>query len=157
MHSAIIEAIDSQHRYRSHLADVILAFWMEHGPDTRNGGFFGALDRRGHPSRSSAKGLVQHARFLWAFSAAYRLEPLAVYRDMADHAFGFLRQRFYDPAQHGWYYLVSADGSPLNKEKHLYGQSFAIYGLSEYYHQVDKLKREYEWIAKYTLRNKVLQ
>jgi dipeptidyl aminopeptidase/acylaminoacyl peptidase len=31
------------------------------------------------------------------------------------------------------------------------------HGLSEYYHQIDKLKREYEWIVKYTLQNKVLQ
>lgn len=31
------------------------------------------------------------------------------------------------------------------------------HGLSEYYHQVDKLKREYEWIAKHTLQAKVLQ
>ncbi len=133
MHSAIIEAIDSQHRYRSHLADVILAFWMEHGPDTRNGGFFGALDRRGHPSRSSAKGLVQHARFLWSFSAAYRLDPQPVYRQMAERAFSFLRERFYDRARLGWYYLVSAEGLPLSRQKHLYGQSFVIYGLSEYF------------------------
>lgn len=31
------------------------------------------------------------------------------------------------------------------------------HGLSEYYHQADKLKREYEWIAKFTLQGKVLQ
>jgi mannobiose 2-epimerase len=52
---------------------------------------------------------------------------------MADRSFSFLRERFYDPARLGWYYLVSAEGLPLNKQKHLYGQSFAIYGLSEYF------------------------
>ena len=31
------------------------------------------------------------------------------------------------------------------------------HGLGEYYHQVDKLTREYEWIARYTLQPKVLQ
>ena len=31
------------------------------------------------------------------------------------------------------------------------------HGLSEYYHQLDKIKREYEWIAKHTLQPKVLQ
>jgi dipeptidyl aminopeptidase/acylaminoacyl peptidase len=31
------------------------------------------------------------------------------------------------------------------------------HGFSEYYHQLDKMKREYEWIARYTLGAKVLQ
>lgn len=31
------------------------------------------------------------------------------------------------------------------------------HGLSEYYHQLDRMKREYEWMAKYTLGSRVLQ
>ena len=31
------------------------------------------------------------------------------------------------------------------------------HGLSEYYHQLDKMKREYEWISQHTLPSKVLQ
>ncbi|MBP6774470.1 MAG: S9 family peptidase [Gemmatimonadaceae bacterium] len=31
------------------------------------------------------------------------------------------------------------------------------HGLSEYYHQLDRMKREYEWIARYTLGVKALQ
>ena len=31
------------------------------------------------------------------------------------------------------------------------------HGLSEYYHQMDKMKREFEWIARFTLQQKVLQ
>ena len=133
MDNRIAEVIDSQDRYPSHLADGIMAFWIKNGPDTRHGGFYGALDRKGNPSPSLPKGLVQQARFLWSFSAAYRLDPQPVYHDMADRAFSFLRERFYDPARLGWYYLVSAEGSPLNKQKHLYGQSFVIHGLSEYF------------------------
>ncbi|MBC7248687.1 MAG: AGE family epimerase/isomerase [Anaerolineae bacterium] len=119
-------------KYLHHLHEI-MAFWIKHGPDTRHGGFHGALDRRGTPLPSQPKSLVQHARFLWAFSAAYRVDPQPAYRQMADHAFSFLRERFYDPVRLGWYYLVSAEGLPLNKQKHLYGQSFAIYGLSEYF------------------------
>jgi mannobiose 2-epimerase len=52
---------------------------------------------------------------------------------MADRAFSFLGEHFYDPSQLGWYYLVSAAGSPVDRQKHLYAQSFAIYGLSEYF------------------------
>jgi mannobiose 2-epimerase len=128
----ITKVIDPQDRYLHHLTDGIMAFWVKHGPDTRHGGFYGGLDRKGNPSPSLPKGLVQHARFLWAFSAAYRLDPQPAYQDMADRSLSFLRERFYDPARLGWYYLVSVEGLPLNKQKHLYGQSFAIYGLSEY-------------------------
>ena len=31
------------------------------------------------------------------------------------------------------------------------------HGFTEYYHQVDRMKREYEWITKYTLGSKVVQ
>lgn len=31
------------------------------------------------------------------------------------------------------------------------------HGLGEYYHQIDKMKREHEWIVKHTLQEKVLQ
>ena len=133
METRIAALIDSQERYRSHLTDGVMAFWLKHAPDVRHGGFYGALDRQGNPSTSHTKGLVEHARFLWSFSAAYRLDAQPVYRDMADRALGFLRRRFYDPARLGWYYLVSEEGLPLNKQKQLYGQSFAIYGLSEYF------------------------
>ena len=30
------------------------------------------------------------------------------------------------------------------------------HGFGEYYHQLDRMKREYEWIAKYTLASKVI-
>jgi mannobiose 2-epimerase len=128
----IAKGMDRQNEYLRHLADGIMAFWIEHGPDARHGGFHGALDRRGNPLPGRQKGLVQHARFLWSFSAAHRLDPQPVYRDMADRSLAFLRERFYDPARLGWYYLVSAEGLPLDKQKHLYGQSFVVYGLSEY-------------------------
>ncbi len=100
---AVVSVMDSRDRYASHLADGIMAFWMKHGPDTRHGGFYGALDRAGNPSQSSPKGLVQHARFLWSFSAAYRLDAQPMYRDMANRAFSFLQEHFYDPARLGWY------------------------------------------------------
>ena len=29
------------------------------------------------------------------------------------------------------------------------------HGLSEYYHQMDRMKREYEWLARFTLGNTV--
>ena len=132
MDNKIAKVIERKDTYLRHLADGIMAFWIEHGLDSRHGGFYGGLDRKGNPIPSLPKGLVQNARFLWSFSAAYRLDPQPAYHDMADRSFSFLQEHFYDPARLGWYYLVSAEGLPLNKEKHLYGQSFAIYGLSEY-------------------------
>jgi mannobiose 2-epimerase len=124
--------VESQDRYSHHLTNQIMAFWIKHGPDIQHGGFYGGLDRKGNPLSSLPKSLVQHARFLWSFSAAYRLDPQPVYQDMADRSFNFLQEHFYDPVRRGWYYLVSAEGLPLRRQKHLYGQSFAIYGLSEY-------------------------
>jgi mannobiose 2-epimerase len=71
----IAKVKDRDDRYVRHLTDGIMAFWIKHGPDTRHGGFYGGLDRKGNPIPSLPKGLVQHARFLWSFSAAHRLDP----------------------------------------------------------------------------------
>jgi len=86
----IAKLIEHKDTYLSHLADGIMAFWIKHGPDNRHGGFYGGLDRKGNPSPSLPKGLVQHARFLWSFSVAYRLDPQPVYHDMANRSFNFL-------------------------------------------------------------------
>jgi mannobiose 2-epimerase len=51
---------------------------------------------------------------------------------MADRALTFLLGHFHDPTGLGWFWLVAPDGGPLDRQKHTYGQAFAIYGLGEY-------------------------
>jgi mannobiose 2-epimerase len=119
-------------RLAAHLEQGILAFWLRHGPDEARGGFHGGLDRTGTPNPEADRSLVQLSRILWTFSAAYRWKADPAYARAADRAFAHLTGRFWDRRHGGWWWSVGADGRPKDRHKHLYGQSFALYGLAEY-------------------------
>ncbi len=114
------------------LTGNILPFYSTRAVDVARGGFFGRIDHTGQVDGAAAKGVVQHGRLLWTFSRAYRWRPDPTYRQMADHAYTFLRDYFWDEAHGGLYWLVAADGRPLANHKLIYGQAFGLYGFSEY-------------------------
>lgn len=115
------------------LARETFAFWLKHGPDVIHGGFHGKLDRYGRPIPKANKGLVQQARHLWTLSMWYRLrEADPSIEAQANSLFDFLSLKFYDSSNAEFHFTVSDSGHPVERRKVLYGQSFAIYALSEY-------------------------
>ena len=52
---------------------------------------------------------------------------------MADHAYSYLAQVFWDDEYGGVYWNVDSAGKPVYDRKHSYAQAFAIYGLAEYH------------------------
>jgi len=114
------------------LKESILPFWMNHSVDP-NGGFYGSLLRDGTPVPDAPKGGVLNARILWTFSTAYRLYGNDAYRKLADRAQRYFIDHFMDDIHGGVYWLINADGSPLDTDKQTYGCSYGIYGLSEHY------------------------
>ncbi len=114
------------------LKDNILSFWVNHSVDP-SGGFYGSLERDGTPVPGAPKGGVLNARILWTFSTAYRMYGDGVYRELADRAQRYFIDHFIDPQYGGVYWLVKADGTPLDTDKQTYGSSYAIYGLSEHF------------------------
>jgi mannobiose 2-epimerase len=134
-----------RNRFRKHLIDDILGFWLKHDLDDK-GGFHGALDRAGNPKPGAKQSLVLIARILWTFSAAARKfgNPRSggatakerscarAYRAAAHRAFRVLMSRFYDRRYGGWYWTLDAKGRVIDGHKYLYGISYVIYGLAEY-------------------------
>lgn len=116
-----------------HLFDVYLPFW--HGPalDRKHGGWMGWMDNQLKPDRTQPKGLIVHARILWAFSAAYGANPLPLYREMAGRAHEFLMNRFWDPLHGGAFWRLDDKGRVLDDAKKCYGQAFVIYALAEFH------------------------
>ena len=110
----------------------ILAYWQRYAPDPVNGGFYGRVNYQNQPDPNADKGIVLNARILWTFSAGLRHTHHDEYRPVADQAFQYIRQHFIDPQYGGVYWSVTTKGEPANATKQLYGQSFALYGLSEY-------------------------
>lgn len=110
----------------------ILAYWQRYAPDPVNGGFYGRVDYQNRPDATADKGIVLNSRILWTFSAALIHTQHDDYRATADHAFAAIQQHFVDPQHGGVFWSVTADGQPKQTIKQLYGQAFALYGLSEY-------------------------
>jgi mannobiose 2-epimerase len=117
-----------------HELQSILQYWMLNTPDEKQGGFIGQIDGNDQPHPEAPKGLVLNSRILWAFSAALRHTGQSIYQPLATRAYEYLITRFSDPKSGGAFWSLDAGGQPLNTRKQTYGQAFALYGLSEYYH-----------------------
>ncbi len=111
----------------------IMDYWMKYAVDEEHGGFYGRVDGDNKPDPGSPKGIVVTARILWTFSAAHQLFPNSRYPVMAARAFKYINDYFVDKKNGGVFWQVTAEGSPQVTKKQMYGHSFAVYGLSEYY------------------------
>ncbi|MEL6848602.1 MAG: AGE family epimerase/isomerase, partial [Bacteroidota bacterium] len=125
-------------------------------PDQDAGGFFGLIDGYNQLHEQADKALILHTRLLWTFSEASRLHFQETYLAMADRAYAFLMQFFWDHGEGGFYWTLSRWGEVIEPKKQIYGQAFAIYALAAYYRVSGKkeaLERAFEvyWlIEKYS-------
>jgi len=115
------------------LREGILPFWAIRAVDRYQGGFFGRIAEDGRPDPGAGKGGVLNARILWTFSAALRRWPDPLYRSLADRAFGYLLEHFWDSEHSGLFWEVDNGGRMLQGRKQTYGQAFGIYALAEYF------------------------
>ncbi len=111
----------------------ILPFHMQFAVDQEQGGFYGRIDSDRTVHANAVKGLVQHSRILWTFAHAYLHYQDPAYLQMASRAYWYLLSSFWDAYHQGFIWLVDAGGFPVDTHKIVYGQAFAIYGLSEYF------------------------
>jgi mannobiose 2-epimerase len=119
---------------QDHLHAGLIPFWLQRAIDTTYGGFLTNYDGDGHHVGTQQKYLNTQSRLLWWFSTLARRYPdEIIYREIAAKGFSFLFSSFWDERHDGWYWKVRQDGSCLDAGKIVYGQSFAIYALSEHY------------------------
>jgi mannobiose 2-epimerase len=121
-------------RMEKNLKDNILSFWLKKSIDRENGGYTINFGPRGEAKGPGVKMIVSQARTVWFFSRAARAgycgrECL----DAAEHGYRFLLEKMWDKHNGGFYWEVDATGDKKQKTgKHLYGQSFGLYAVSEY-------------------------
>jgi mannobiose 2-epimerase len=120
-------------RVRTQLFDHILPFWCGPAIDDEQGGWMGWLTNDLQPDRTQPKGLILHSRVLWAFSAAYQAQPNPLYRQMAERAFEYVMNRFWDTQHGGAFWGLDDAGQVRDDTKKTYGQAFYIYALAEYH------------------------
>jgi len=112
---------------------ALLNWWKMYAVDDAQGGFHGEVGNDNKAIPEQPKGIVLNSRILWTFSSAFLLKQQPDDLAIATCAFRYISDYFYDSSNGGFYWSLKADGKVLEGKKQIYGQAFAIYGLSEYY------------------------
>ena len=123
----------AQQEMQHHLFNELLPFWTTHGVDPKYGGYLTYLDKDGNPTGEGLKTVVCQTRMIYSYSSAHRANlGNGAFLDIAAQGVDFLLNHFLDKEHGGWYWTCEQDGTPADRAKIMYGQSFAIYALSEY-------------------------
>ncbi|HEV8482052.1 MAG TPA: AGE family epimerase/isomerase [Blastocatellia bacterium] len=116
------------------LKDNIASFWLSKSLDRVNGGYTINFGPKGEPKGPGTKMIVSQARNVWLFSRMARAGYGKQYPEAAELGYRFLKEKMWDAKNGGFYWEVDATGSQkLKTRKHLYGQAFGLYAISEYY------------------------
>jgi len=127
-------AIKAREEMRHHLHEELLPFWSTHGVDPEYGGYLTYLDKNGNPTGETVKTMLCQARMIYTYSSAHRAGlGGGKFLNIAAQGVDFLVRHFLDKKYGGWYWTCEQDGTPLDRAKIMYGHSFAIYCLSEYF------------------------
>jgi mannose/cellobiose epimerase-like protein (N-acyl-D-glucosamine 2-epimerase family) len=116
------------------LQKAVIAFWYPRVIDREHGGYLIDFDATGRFKGQAPKMIVTQARMLW-LSARLMRERRAddVVREAARIGYRFLMDRMWDREHGGFYWEVDRAGTTVvAPHKHLYGQAFGLYALSEY-------------------------
>jgi mannobiose 2-epimerase len=114
-------------------------FWLRHGVDSVNGGYYSTLDREG-TRLSTDKSIVANGRLAYGFSRAFMLCGDSRYLDAARRALDFVYAHGWDELYGGWFTTVDAQGNLLNSQgwnpnakKWGFTQHYALLGIIAYY------------------------
>ena len=117
-----------------HFAEGIAPFWTSRGIDQECGGYLTCFDADGRLDASDMdKYIVTQTRMIWGFSLFHACFPdNPAYLNAARQGVDFFIQHFWDAQHGGWYWKTERTGKMLDDGKVVYGQSFALYALSQY-------------------------
>ncbi|MFC1636443.1 AGE family epimerase/isomerase [Planctomycetota bacterium] len=122
-------------KFEKILKENIASFWYDKSIDRTNGGYTINFGPKSEPKGPGTKMIVSQARTVWLFSRLARAGyNRSEYIEAADIGYRFLKEKMWDAENGGFYWEVDAAGnSKLKPRKHLYGQAFGLYALSEFY------------------------
>ncbi len=138
-----------------HLFGHYLPFWCGPALDKKNGGWMAWLTNDLKPDRTKPTGLIVNTRLLWAFSAVQRARPEKLFQQMAERAFEFVMNKFWDAQHGGAFWRLDDTGKIIDDSKKTYGQAFYIYALTEFHlafgnqAALDRAKKLFELIERH--------
>lgn len=120
-----------QHSMRTETLDA----WYPRAVDTIYGGFITTFSYDWNVVGKEDKMIVTQARHTWVTARASERYPNEnMYKEATTSGFRFLKNKMWDRRHGGFYSLVSREGAVIDSSKNAYGNAFAIYALSAYYH-----------------------
>src|SRR5512142_2599868 len=127
------EVLAFRNEAENHLTNELLPFWTTRMKDAANGGYLTHFDKDGNDSGEDEKSLIAQTRCLYTMSSAHRSGyGNGQCSDLARHGADFLINRMWDSDHGGFYWMMDRKGNVKIDQKIIYGQSFAVYALSEY-------------------------
>lgn len=127
------EIIVLKNEAENHLVNELLPFWTTRFEDKINGGYITHFDEQGKDTGEDEKSLIAQSRCLYTIASALRNgyggEEFA---RLARHGADFMINKMWDRENGGFYWMMDRKGNVKIDRKIIYGQSFAIYSLSEY-------------------------
>ena len=122
-----------QRTYRDGLLHDVLPFWIRHGVDREQGGFFTCLHREGSVVDTD-KSVWAQGRFSWLLAELYNtVEPRDEWLALAKHGIDFLEKYGFDRDGDGrMYFSLARDGQPVRKRRYNFAESFAAIAYAEY-------------------------
>lgn len=116
-----------------HLVSELLPFWSVRMKDGVNGGYLTHFDQDGKDTGEDEKSLIAQTRCLYTTSSAHRAGyGNGQFELLARHGADFLINKMWDKEHGGFFWMMDRKGNVKIDKKIIYGQSFAIYSLSEY-------------------------
>lgn len=113
----------------------IVPFWRGKSLDFEHDGYILNIGAKGEVKPGGPKMIVTQARTVWLFAKlAGEGFDKKLNLPAAEVGFRFLKEKMWDSENGGFYWQTDAAGEKkLDAKKHLYGQAFGLYALSEYY------------------------
>ena len=122
--------------FKTELAQKILPYWLDTAVDREHGGYLLSDDAAKKAPPATEKQLVTQSRMIWGFSHAHLKgfsDDKRNYLKAAEQGYRFLIDHFLDHENGGYYWTTDVLGKPVDQRKIVYGESFVIYGLVEFY------------------------
>lgn len=118
--------------YKEELLEQIIPFWIQHSPDTENGGFFTCLDRFGR-AFDTDKFMWLQGRQVWTLSMlCHHMGTRQSWMDQAVQGAAFMQKHGRD-AVGNWYFSLTANGKPLVQPYNIFSDCFAALGFGSLY------------------------
>ena len=118
-------------KYKDDFLTDILPFWLKHGVDRKNGGYFTCLDRDGSLMDSN-KSVWFQGRFAFILAYAYNhIEKNTEWLNVCKMGLDFIEKYCFD-TDGRMFYEVTETGTPVRKRRYVFSETFAAIAMAQY-------------------------